>query len=132
MAQSDPIADMLTRMRNAVRVGKDYVDIPSSKMKVAIAKILKEEGYVKYFKLIQDKRQGILRVFFKYDAEKQCAITGLQRVSKPGLRRYVRADEIPQVLGGMGICVVSTSKGLMTGAQARRQSFGGELICNVW
>jgi small subunit ribosomal protein S8 len=132
MAQSDPIADMLTRIRNAVRVGKDYVDIPSSKMKVAIAKVLKEEGYLKYFKVVQDQRQGILRIFFKYGADKHGAITGVQRLSKPGLRRYVRVDEIPLVLGGLGICIVSTSKGVMTGGEARRLKLGGELICSVW
>lgn len=129
---SDPIADMLTRIRNANRARKDYVDIPSSKIKVAIARIMKDEGYVKYYKVIRDKKQGILRVFLKYGPNNEPIIQGLERVSKPGIRTYVSKDEIPRVLGGLGITVISTSRGVLTGKECKRSKIGGEVLCNIW
>lgn len=132
MTLSDPIADMLTRIRNANMVRKDYVDIPASKIKVAIARTMKDEGYVKYYKVIRDKKQGILRVFLKYGANNEPIIHGLTRVSKPGIRRYVSKDEIPKVLGGLGITVLSTSRGVLTGQDCKRARIGGEILCNIW
>ncbi len=132
MTLSDPIADMLTRIRNANMVRKDYVDIPASKIKVAIARTMKDEGYVKYYKVIRDKKQGILRVFLKYGANNERIIHGLSRVSKPGIRRYVSKDEIPNVLGGLGITILSTSRGLLTGQECKRARIGGEILCNIW
>jgi small subunit ribosomal protein S8 len=132
MTLSDPIADMLTRIRNANMVRKDYVDIPASKIKVAIARTMKDEGYVKYYKVIRDKKQGILRVFLKYGANNERIIHGLTRVSKPGIRRYVSKDEIPNVLGGLGITVLSTSRGVLTGQDCKRARIGGEILCNIW
>jgi len=132
MTLSDPIADMLTRIRNANMVRKDYVDIPASKIKVAIARTMKDEGYVKYYKVIRDKKQGILRVFLKYGANNEPIIHGLTRVSKPGIRRYVSKDEIPKVLGGLGITVLSTSRGVLTGQGCKRARIGGEILCNIW
>ncbi len=132
MTLSDPIADMLTRIRNANMVRKDYVDIPASKIKVAIARTMKDEGYVKYYKVIRDKKQGILRVFLKYGANNEPIIHGLTRVSKPGIRRYVSKDEIPNVLGGLGITVLSTSRGVLTGQDCKRARIGGEILCNIW
>ncbi len=132
MTLSDPIADMLTRIRNANMVRKDYVDIPASKIKVAIARTMKDEGYVKYYKVIRDKKQGILRVFLKYGANNEPIIHGLTRVSKPGIRRYVSKDEIPKVLGGLGITVLSTSRGVLTGQECKRVRIGGEILCTIW
>ncbi len=132
MTLSDPIADMLTRIRNANMVRKDYVDIPASKIKVAIARTMKDEGYVKYYKVIRDKKQGILRVFLKYGANNERIIHGLTRMSKPGIRRYVSKDEIPNVLGGLGITVISTSRGVLTGQECKRARIGGEILCNIW
>lgn len=132
MTLSDPIADMLTRIRNANMVRKDYVDIPASKIKVAIARTMKDEGYVKYYKVIRDKKQGTLRVFLKYGANNELIIHGLTRVSKPGIRRYVSKDEIPNVLGGLGITVLSTSRGVLTGQDCKRARIGGEILCNIW
>ena len=132
MTLSDPIADMLTRIRNANMVRKDYVDIPASKIKVAIARTMKDEGYVKYYKVIRDKKQGILRVFLKYGANNERIIHGLARVSKPGIRRYVSKEEIPKVLGGLGITVLSTSRGVLTGQDCKRARIGGEILCNIW
>jgi len=132
MTLSDPIADMLTRIRNANMVRKDYVDIPASKIKVAIARTMKDEGYVKYYKVIRDKKQGTLRVFLKYGANNEPIIHGLARVSKPGIRRYVSKDEIPNVLGGLGITVLSTSRGILTGQECKRARIGGEILCNIW
>ncbi len=132
MTLSDPIADMLTRIRNANMVRKDYVDIPASKIKVAIARTMKDEGYVKYYKVIRDKKQGILRVFLKYGANNERIIHGLSRVSKPGIRRYVSKDEIPNVLGGLGITVLSTSRGVLSGQECKRARIGGEILCNIW
>lgn len=132
MQITDPIADMLTRIRNAGSARHETVDIPNSKMKKAIAEILLEEGYIKSFQLIDDGTQGIIRVTLKYLPGKEKAIQGLRRVSKPGLRVYAGADELPQVLRGLGIAIISTSKGVMTDKKARAQHVGGEVLAFVW
>lgn len=132
MQITDPIADMLTRIRNAGSARHEIVDIPNSKMKKAIAEILLEEGYIKSFQLIDDGTQGIIRVTLKYLPGKEKAIQGLRRVSKPGLRVYAGADELPQVLRGLGIAIISTSKGIMTDKKARAQHVGGEVLAFVW
>ena len=132
MQITDPIADMLTRIRNAGSARHETVDIPNSKMKKAIAEILLEEGYIKSFQLIDDGTQGIIRVTLKYLPGKEKAIQGLRRVSKPGLRVYAGADELPQVLRGIGTAIVSTSKGVMTDKQARKEHVGGEVLAFVW
>ena len=131
MSVTDPIADMLTRIRNAVMVRHDSVQIPSSKIKMAIARILKEEGFINEFDIIKSEPQQTIRIHLKYDEDKEPILSGLERVSKPGLRVYVGKNEIPRVAGGMGIAIVSTSKGVMTGQQAWRQGIGGELLCYV-
>ena len=130
MCMTDPIADMLTRVRNALTARHDRVDIPSSKVKVSIARILKEEGYVKNFKTLKDDKQGILRIFLKYSENNQPVIKGLQRVSKPSRRLYVGKDEIPPVLSGLGTGIISTSKGIISDREARRQNLGGEVMCS--
>ena len=132
MQITDPIADMLTRIRNAGSARHETVDIPNSKMKKAIAEILLEEGYIKIFQLIDDGTQGVIRVTLKYLPGKEKAIQGLRRVSKPGLRVYAGADELPQVLRGLGIAIISTSKGIMTDKKARAQHVGGEVLAFVW
>ena len=132
MQITDPIADMLTRIRNAGSARHETVDIPNSKMKKAIAEILLEEGYIRSFQLIDDGTQGIIRVTLKYLPGKEKAIQGLRRVSKPGLRVYAGADELPQVLRGLGIAIISTSKGIMTDKKARAQHVGGEVLAFVW
>ncbi len=132
MSMTDPIADMLTRMRNAIIASYNTVDIPSSRMKIDIAKVLKSEGFIKNFKIISDRKQGIMRIFFKYDEKGESILVGLKRVSKPGCRVYTKSDRIPQVLNGYGINILSTSKGVMTDAQARKTGIGGEIICSVW
>ena len=132
MQITDPIDDMLTRIRNAGSARHETVDIPNSKMKKAIAEILLEEGYIKSFQLIDDGTQGIIRVTLKYLPGKEKAIQGLRRVSKPGLRVYAGADELPQVLRGLGIAIISTSKGIMTDKKARAQHVGGEVLAFVW
>ena len=132
MQITDPIADMLTRIRNAGSARHETVDIPNSKMKKAIAEILLEEGYIKSFQLIDDGAQGIIRVTLKYLPGKEKAIQGLRRVSKPGLRVYAGADELPQVLRGLGIAIISTSKGIMTDKKARALHVGGEVLAFVW
>jgi small subunit ribosomal protein S8 len=129
---SDPIADMITRIRNANRIGKDHVDIPNSKLKVALARILKEEGFIKYYKVMRNNKQGTIRIFLKYGPNKERVITGLERVSKPGIRRYMKSPEIPHVRGGLGITVLSTSMGIMTGRECRQRNIGGEVLCTVW
>ena len=129
---TDPIADMLTRIRNALQARKDEVDIPASKLKRRIAEILKQEGYIKGFKFIADNKQGVLRVFLKYDDKKQSVITGLKRISKPGRRVYVGKEEIPRVMRGLGIAILTTSRGVMTDREARKLGVGGEVICYVW
>ena len=132
MQITDPIADMLTRIRNAGTAKHETVDVPASKMKVAIAQILLDEGYIKSFQLIDDGTQGIIRITLKYLANKERAIQGLKRGSKPGLRIYAGADELPQVLKGLGIAIISTSKGIMTDKQARKLHVGGEVLAFVW
>ena len=132
MQITDPIADMLTRIRNANNAKHDTVDVPASNMKKSIAQILLDEGYIKNFQLIDDGTQGVIRITLKYNAGKEKVISGLRRVSKPGLRVYAGADELPRVIKGLGIAIVSTSRGVMTGAQARKQSIGGELLALVW
>ena len=132
MHTTDPVADMLTRIRNASAARHETVDIPASKFKRAIADILLQEGYIKHIQSISDSGQGVLRVTLKYDADNERAITGLKRVSKPGLRVYVGAGEIPKVLRGLGIAIVSTSKGIMTDKRARAEHVGGEVLAFVW
>ncbi|MCC6386822.1 MAG: 30S ribosomal protein S8 [Dehalococcoidia bacterium] len=134
MSMNDPIADMLTRIRNAVLSRHDAVTMPASKMKVAIANVLKEEGFIKDFAVLPEegKPQPNLKVELNYGGRKQPVLTGLQRVSKPGLRVYVQRSEIPRVYGGLGIAILSTPKGILTGQEARRQNVGGELLCYVW
>lgn len=132
MTMTDPISDFLTRMRNALGSRRETVDIPSSKMKVEIARIMKEEGFIDNFKVIEDKTQGILRLYLKYGPENENIINGLKRVSRPGRRVYVGGDEIPTVMGGYGVNIVSTSRGIVTGKEAKRQNIGGEIICEIW
>lgn len=132
MSMTDPIADMLTRIRNAVQRRHEYVLMPSSKMKVAIARILKEEGFIEDYRVIEEKPQPILQIWPRYTREGKPVITGLKRVSKPGRRIYKGRREIPWVKSGMGIAIVSTSKGVMTDRQARRAGVGGEVLCFVW
>ncbi|MFC1949691.1 30S ribosomal protein S8 [Chloroflexota bacterium] len=131
MTVSDPVADMLTRIRNAVMVRHDSVLMPSSKMKLAIAKILKEEGFINDFEMVRGKPQREMKILLKYNEKKEPTITGLERVSKPGLRVYAGSKEIPRVAGGLGIAIISTSRGVMTGQQAWREGIGGELLCFV-
>jgi len=132
MTISDPIADMLTRIRNAVMARHDSVPVPSSRMKLAIAKILKEEGFINDYEVVKGKTHKVIKIHLKYDDKNQAVLSGLDRVSKPGLRVYAGRGEIPRVYGGLGIAIVSTSKGVMTGQQAWRQGIGGEVLCHVW
>ena len=129
---SDPIADLLTRIRNASRAEHEKVDIPSSKLKVRLAEILKEEGFIKNFRLIEDDKQGVLRVYLKYGAGGEKIISGLVRVSRPGRRVYVKKDKVPHILGGMGVAIVSTSRGVMTDRDTRKHQLGGEVLAYVW
>jgi len=128
---TDPIADMLTRVRNAVHIKAEKVDMPISKMKLEIAKILKEEGFIRAYKILKDRRQGILRVIPKY-IDNASVISGLKRISKPGRRVYVGSDEIPKVMAGLGVAILTTSRGVMSDKSCRRDSVGGEVICHVW
>ena len=129
---TDPVADMLTRIRNANNAKHETVDVPASNMKKSIAQILLDEGYIKAFQIVEDGTQGIIRITLKYNAGKEKVISGLRRVSKPGLRVYVGADELPQVLRGLGIAIVSTSKGVMTDKTARAAHVGGEVLAFIW
>jgi small subunit ribosomal protein S8 len=129
---TDPIADFLTRIRNANQAYKERVEIPNSRMKRALAEIMKAEGFVRNYDKIEDGKQGMLRLYLKFGPNKQKVLTGLKRISKPGLRVYVQKDEVPKVLGGLGIAIISTSKGLMTDKQARQDGLGGEVICYIW
>ena len=129
---TDPIADMLTRIRNANNAKHDTVDVPASNMKKSIAQILLDEGYIKNFQLIDDGTQGVIRVTLKYNAGKEKVISGLRRVSKPGLRVYAKSTNLPRVLGGLGVAIISTSSGLLTDRQAARQGVGGEVLAYVW
>ncbi|MBP2655346.1 MAG: rpsH [Firmicutes bacterium] len=132
MVMTDPIADMLTRIRNANSVYHDKVEIPASKIKQSIADILKVEGFIKDYETIADGKQGVLRVGLKYGSNREKVITGIKRISKPGLRVYAKNDQLPRVLGGLGIAIISTSKGIMSDKQARREGLGGEVIAYVW
>jgi small subunit ribosomal protein S8 len=129
---TDPIADFLTRIRNANQVYRDNVEIPASKMKQSMAEILKTEGYIKHYEYVKDEKQGILRLYMKYGPSRRRVLSGLKRISKPGLRVYVKKDEVPRVLGGLGVAVISTSRGLMTDKQARQEGLGGEVVCYIW
>ena len=130
----DPIADLLTRIRNANIRQKDRVDVPLSKMKMEVVRVLKEEGFIANFKTLYNgtNKQGTIRVFLKYSATKEAVIRGIKRVSKPGLRVYAKSDELPRVLGGLGVAIISTSQGLLTDRQARKRSVGGEVLAFVW
>jgi len=132
MLINDPIGDMLTRIRNAQVAKHESITLPASNMKKAIAKILLEEGYVRSFDVINDGVQGSIKIGLKYTPERQCVISGLKRISKPGLRVYAKSDQIPKVLGGLGIAIVSTSKGVMTDKEARKNAVGGEVLCYIW
>lgn len=132
MQITDAIADMLTRVRNASSAKHESVDIPASNLKKEIARILLDEGYIKNLELIDDGKQGVIRIALKYSANKQNVITGIKRISKPGLRVYASKDELPKVLGGLGIAIISTSKGIMTDKKARNEGVGGEVLAFVW
>lgn len=132
MQITDPIADMLTRIRNANSAKHETVDVPASNMKKAIAEILNEEGYIKNYQVIEDGKQGVIRIALKYGPNKEKVISGLKRVSKPGLRIYAGAQELPRVLKGLGIAVISTSKGVMTDKKARKENIGGEVLAYIW
>ena len=150
MPVTDPIADMLTRIRNANHVGDNDVDMPASRIKVSIAKVLREEGFIKHYKVIRPRSKGkrktrdtrdrrnpletksMLRIHLKYGPNKERVICGLQRVSRPGLRRYLASQNVPLIEGGLGITIISTSRGLLTGAQCRQRNIGGEFLCKVW
>ena len=132
MGMTDPIADMLTRIRNANLAKTEKVDIPASNLKLELARVLKEEGYIKNFKLLKDRKQGVVRVYMKYSPEEMRVINGLKRVSRPGNRVYVGAEDIPRVMGGLGIAVLSTSRGLLVDRESRTKNIGGEVLCYIW
>ncbi|MBI2264355.1 MAG: 30S ribosomal protein S8 [Armatimonadetes bacterium] len=132
MPVTDPVADLLTRIRNANIANLENVDVPASKIKEQIAKVLKKEGYIKDYQVISGAVQGSIRIFLKYGPNKEKVITGLKRISKPGLRVYVPTADIPRIFGGLGTVIVSTSRGIMTGKQARKLRVGGEVLCYVW
>jgi len=132
MSMSDPIADMLCRINNSIRVQFNRVDIPASKLKTNIAKVMKEEGFIQNYKIIKDNKQNILRIYLKYDKNRNSAIVGMKRTSKPSRRVYLKSRDIKPFLSGMGISVISTSGGVMTDADARKENVGGEILCRVW
>ena len=132
MKTSDPLSDLLTRISNGLTAGHDRVDVPASRVKEAVLKVLESEGFIASYRRVEEKGRPILRVGLKYDAEGEPIVTGLERVSRPGRRVYARADEIPKVLGGLGVSIVSTSKGIVTDRAARQARLGGEVLCNVW
>ncbi len=132
MAMTDPIADMLTRIRNAGKAKLKSVDVPGSKLKIEIAKVMQDQGYIKSYKLIEDNKQGLLRVYLKYDEKQTHAVFGLERVSKPSRRIYSKSEDIKPVLNGLGIAILSTSKGIMTDKQAKLHNVGGEILCKIW
>lgn len=132
MVVSDPIADMLTRIRNANKAKLNFVDIPDSRIKQDIAKIMFEKGFIKNFEVTNSNAVRSIRVYLQFDKNKNSAITGIRRISKPGLRAYAKRDEIPKILGGIGTVIISTSKGIMTGSEAKRLGLGGEIICYIW
>ena len=129
---TDPIGDLLARIRNGSLAEHEKIDVPASKLKVRVVEILRQEGFVKSFRLIENKQQGVLRVYLKYGPGQERVITGLRRVSKPGRRLYVSADKVPSVLGGMGVAILSTSRGVMTDRDSRKAQVGGEVLCYVW
>jgi len=132
MSMSDPLADFLTRIRNAGMVRFETVDIPMSNLKVDVAKVLQQEGFINGYEIVEDNKQGVLRITLKYGPKDEKVISGIRRVSKPGLRQYVKADDIPKVLSGLGISILSTSKGVITDREARRLRIGGEILCEAW
>lgn len=132
MVMSDPIADMLTRIRNANLVRHETVELPASGVKKQIAEILKREGFIRDAEYVEDNKQGLIRIFLKYGPNNERVITGLKRISKPGLRVYTKSNEVPRVLGGLGIAIISTSKGIVTDKEARQSKSGGEVLCYVW
>ena len=132
MTMSDPIADMLTRIRNATRARFNSVDIPGSRLKIDLAKILKDEGFVRNYKVIKDGKQGILRIYLKYGADRESVIYEIKRISKPSRRVYVKSRDVKPVMNGMGLAILSTSKGVMTDKRARSENVGGEILCNIW
>ena len=132
MAMTDPIADMLTRIRNANSVYHEKVKIPGSKIKIAIAEVLKQEGFIKEYTFTEDNKQGILTVFLKYGEDREKVISGIERISRPGLRQYSKTKDLPRVLGGLGIAIISTSRGIMSDKQARRLGLGGEILAYIW
>ncbi len=132
MNLTDPVADFLTRIRNSIRARHQKLDVPASKLKLEIARILKEEGYIANYKPVEEEGHKVLRIYLKYSNNDEAAISNLARVSKPGCRVYVRRSEIPRVLGGMGINILTTPRGVMTGRQARKEGLGGEILCEVW
>jgi small subunit ribosomal protein S8 len=132
MSLTDPVADFLARIRNAIKARHQKVDVPASKLKMEIARILKEEGYVANFKATEEEGRKVIRVYLKYGTENQAAISNLQRVSRPGCRVYVSRNEIPRVLGGLGINILTTPRGVMTGKQARKEGVGGEVLCEIY
>ena len=132
MSMSDPIADMLTRIRNAAGAGHRKVDIPGSRMKTEIARIMKSRGFIHNYARVEDNRQGYIRLYLKYSSDDESAIQGLDRISRPGLRRYVRVGEIPRVLNGLGVAILSTPQGILTDSEARTAGIGGEVLCHLW
>jgi small subunit ribosomal protein S8 len=132
MSITDPLADMLTRVRNAGNAKLNSVDIPGSRIKAALAGVLKEEGYIRNFKFIKDNKQGIIRIYLKYDKNDRHAIYGIERISKPSRRVYIKGKDVKPVLNGMGVSVLSTSRGILTDKQARQENLGGELLCKIW
>jgi len=132
VSMSDPIADFLTRIRNAGMVYHDKVEVPASRIKKELAELLKAEGYIKDVEYIKDDKQGVIRMYLKYGPNRERVITGLKRISRPGLRVYAKKDEMPKVLGGLGIAVISTSKGIMSDKKARKEGLGGEVISYIW
>jgi len=131
MTMTDPVSDLLTRIRNASEAKHETVDVPLSKLKLEIARIMKEEGYISGFSLVQDDKQGLIRIQLRYSAGRSPVISSLERISRPGCRVYARKSEIPAVMGGLGICILSTSQGLLTGKQAQEKGLGGEVLCTV-
>ncbi len=132
MPVTDPIADLLTRIRNANIAGKEKVEVPASKMKQSVVDILKKEGYIRSYRIVEERGHGVIRVYLKYGPKQERVITHLERVSKPSVRRYAGKDNLPRAIGGLGICIISTSRGLMTDRDARRQGIGGEILCKIW
>ena len=132
MKTSDPLSDLFTRLRNGMRAGHDRVDVPASRLKEAVLKVLEQEGFVSSFRKVQEAGRPVLRVGLKYDHEGEPIVAGLERVSRPGRRVYAKADAIPEVLGGLGVSIVSTSQGIVTDKKARQSRLGGEVLCNVW